>query len=63
MTDRESPRNLSLGLLEYSQHVLILRGGRNPEPGTIIFPAFNDPLITIKKASPGLMVVLCEAPT
>ena len=35
-------------------------GGRDPEPGTIIFPAFNDPLITIKKASPGLMVVLCE---
>ncbi len=35
-------------------------GGRNSEPGTIIFPAFNAPLITIRKASPGLMVVLCE---
>ncbi len=30
-----------------------------PDPGTIAVP-LNSPIITIKKASPGLMVVLCE---
>lgn len=35
-------------------------GGCDPEPGTINFPAIKVPLVTIKKASPGLMVVLCE---
>ncbi len=31
-----------------------------PEPDTINFPSNQAPLITIRKASPGLMVVLCE---
>jgi len=34
-------------------------GSLGPEPDTIVLPMIS-PLITIKKASPGLMVVLCE---
>lgn len=34
-------------------------GSLGPDPSTITFP-LNAPLITMKKASPGLMAVLCE---
>lgn len=32
----------------------------DPESGTIDFPPAEDPVVTVIKASPGLMVVLCE---
>ena len=60
MTDREKPEEPKSRTSRVFSTRPYFAGGRDPEPGTIIFPAFNDPLITIKKASPGLMVVLCE---
>ncbi|MBI2907076.1 MAG: DEAD/DEAH box helicase [Chloroflexi bacterium] len=59
ITDRDRPKDPT----SRPQRVFTTRpyfaGALGPNPDTVTMP-LNPPLITMKKASPGLMVVLCE---
>ncbi len=60
MTNREKPKEPKSRTPRVFSTRPYFAGPLGPEPGTIGFPEHKTPLITVRKASPGLMVVLCE---
>jgi superfamily II DNA/RNA helicase len=59
VTDREKPKEPKSRTARVFTTRPYFAGSLGSDPGTIILPR-NRPLITMKKASPGLMAVLCE---
>jgi hypothetical protein len=59
VTDREKPKAPTSRATRVFTTRPYFGGSLSSDPGTINMP-LNTPLITMKKASPGLMVVLCE---
>ncbi|MBI4304400.1 MAG: DEAD/DEAH box helicase [Chloroflexi bacterium] len=59
VTDRDKPKDPTSRTARVFTTRPYFAGSLGPEPGTITMP-LNAPLITMKKASPGLMAVLCE---
>jgi len=59
VTDREKPKEPTSRTARVFTTRPYFAGSLSSDPGTITMPV-NPPLITMKKASPGLMVVLCE---
>jgi hypothetical protein len=59
VTDREKPKDPTSRTARVFTTRPYFAGSLSSDPGTITMP-LNSPLITMKKASPGLMVVLCE---
>ncbi|MGB9618853.1 MAG: helicase-related protein [Armatimonadota bacterium] len=60
VTDREKPKKPKSRPVKVFSTRPYFAGQIGAEPETFDFPGGQAPLITIKKASPGLMVVLCE---
>lgn len=59
VTDRDGPKEPRSRTVRVFTTRPYFAGALGPEPDTIAVPS-NRPIITVKKASPGLMVVLCE---
>lgn len=59
VTDREKPKPPTSRTAKVFTTRPYFAGSSGPDPGTINVP-LNSPVITVKKASPGWMVVLCE---
>lgn len=59
VTDRDKPKEPKSRTARVFTTRPYFVASRVPDPGTIDMPQ-NSPMITMKKASPGLMVVLCE---
>jgi hypothetical protein len=59
VTDRDKPKEPKSRPVRVFATRPYFAGSLGLDPGTIFMPS-NSPVITIKKASPGLMVVLCE---
>ncbi|WP_174582553.1 DEAD/DEAH box helicase [Candidatus Methylacidithermus pantelleriae] len=60
VTDRDKPKEPKSRTARVFSTRPYFAGPLGPEPGTVRFPNPETPLITVRKASPGLMVVLCE---
>lgn len=60
VTDRDKPKEPKSRPARVFSTRPYFAGSLGPEPGTVSFPNPEAPLITVRKASPGLMVVLCE---
>lgn len=60
VTDRDKPEEPKSRTPRVFSTRPYFAGPLGPEPGTVSFPNPETPLITVRKASPGLMVVLCE---
>lgn len=60
VTDRDKPKEPKSRTARVFSTRPYFAGPLGPEPGTVSFPNPETPLITVRKASPGLMVVLCE---
>jgi len=60
VTDRDKPKEPKSRTARVFSTRPYFAGPLGPEPGTISFSNPETPLITVRKASPGLMVVLCE---
>jgi len=59
LTDRDKPKDPTSRTVRVFTTRPYFAGSLGPDPGTVTMP-LNSPLITMKKASPGLMAVLCE---
>jgi hypothetical protein len=59
VTDRDRPKEPKSRTARVFTTRPYFAGSLGPEPGIITMPP-NSPMITMKKASPGLMAVLCE---
>lgn len=59
VTDRDKPKQPKSRTARVFTTRPYFAGSLGPDPGIIAIP-LNSPMITIKKASPGLMAVLCE---
>jgi len=59
VTDRDKPKEPKSRTARVFTTRPYFAGSLGSDPGTIILP-FSSPMITMKKASPGLMAVLCE---
>jgi len=60
VTNRDKPKEPKSRTARVFSTRPYFAGSLGPEPGTVSFPNPEAPLITVRKASPGLMVVLCE---
>lgn len=60
VTDRDKPKEPRSRTARVFTTRPYFGGPLGPDPGTISLPTSKTPLVTIRKASPGLMVVLCE---
>ncbi len=59
VTDRDKPKEPKSRTTRVFTTRPYFAGSLGPDPGTIALP-LNSPMVTMKKASPGLMAVLCE---
>jgi hypothetical protein len=59
VTDRDKPKDPTSRTARVFTTRPYFARSLGPDPGTVTLP-LNSPLITMKKASPGLMAVLCE---